>query len=80
MEGTTQSSSSSTLKSRRLTWAFSHRICCLLQGDNARNQGFSRPWIRCCSYMIGILFSFYWYNKKTYHADYKYSSFQVRWS
>jgi peptidoglycan/LPS O-acetylase OafA/YrhL len=47
------------------------------EGDRARNEGFSRPWVRCCSYMIGILFSFYWYHKKQFHPDHKFSGAQV---
>jgi peptidoglycan/LPS O-acetylase OafA/YrhL len=35
-----------------------------VEGDHYREEGFSRPWTRCSSYMIGILFSYYWYEKK----------------
>ena len=31
-----------------------------VEGDHYREQGFSRPWTRCSSYMIGILFAFGW--------------------
>jgi peptidoglycan/LPS O-acetylase OafA/YrhL len=48
------------------------------QNDRYREEGFSRPWVRCASYMIGVLFSFWWYNKKTYHPDYKFTGPQKK--
>lgn len=40
-----------------------------VEGDHYREEGFSRPWTRCSSYMIGILFSYYWYEKKQNNPD-----------
>lgn len=48
------------------------------EGTNYREQGFSRPWIRCASYMIGILTAFAWYEKKKHYPDFKFSTRQVR--
>ncbi len=48
-----------------------------VEGDHYREEGFSRPWTRCSSYMIGILFSYMWYEKKVNNPDYKFLPFQA---
>ena len=48
-----------------------------VEGDHYREQGFSRPWTRCSSYMIGILVSYAWYEKKINNPQGKFLPFQA---